>query len=312
MEQLPRGKNSLLASHYPDHPRGQHVTLQVAGQNIQQNNLATKPSLEAASMPAGRAHGEVANQDSKSLVWTPREEGKDGMHGARKAECPNLHPRLREVEKKHDQGMQQKQAIGPTSPATPLTDFHSKNGSVFGPNILDTHSNEPRPAPLNQTPKQLTPTCHSHHEQPHSLPSSPRSRDGGPQTNMERSVIGAFTRRDSEFCPDTGPPIDSNAVEPGVTNPKPAAAARTTIPPTTLPQDSPSCSGGSLGTSLPSPCKDITCPTNQAVEYSNKLLQCEVPGPSARSHFPLPGSKRNKHCHEGRQALPLHCHVLKP
>ena len=105
MEQLPRGKNSLLASHYPDHPRGQHVTLQVAGQNIQQNNLATKPSLEAASMPAGRAHGEVANQDSKSLVWTPREEGKDGMHGARKAECPNLHPRLREVEKKHDQGI---------------------------------------------------------------------------------------------------------------------------------------------------------------------------------------------------------------
>ena len=140
-------------------------------------------------MPAGRAHGEVANQYSKSLVWTPREEGKDGMHGACKAECPNLHPRLREVEKKrlhvqvqneHDQGMQQKQAIRPTSPVTPLADFHLKNGSVFEPNILDTHSNEPRLAPLNHTPKQLTPACHSHHEQPHSLPSSPRSRDGRP------------------------------------------------------------------------------------------------------------------------------------
>ena len=36
---------------------------------------------------------------------------------------------------------------------------------------------------------------------------------------MERSVIGALTRRDSEFCPDTGSPMNSNAMEPGVTNP---------------------------------------------------------------------------------------------
>ena len=94
MEQLPRGKNSLLASHFPDHPRGQRITQQAAGQNTQQLILATNPSLDVASMTAGRAHGEVANQNNKNLVWTPREEGKDCMHAPCRAECPSLQPRL--------------------------------------------------------------------------------------------------------------------------------------------------------------------------------------------------------------------------
>ena len=158
--------------------------------------------------------------------------------------------------------MQQKHPTIPSSPATLPIDTHSKNGSVFEPTFLDSHSNEPQLAPLNHTLKQLTPACHSHHEQPHSLPSSPRSGNGGPRTNMERSIIGTLARQDNEFCLDTSSPMDSNVVEPGVTNPEPAATARTTIPPTTLPQDSPPCSGGPFGPSLSPPSKDITCPTN--------------------------------------------------
>ena len=98
MEQLPRGKTSLLASPFPDHPRGQSITHQAAGQNLQQLILAPNQSLDVANMTASRAHGEVANQNNKNLVWTPCEEGKDCMHAPYRAECPSLQPRLREVE----------------------------------------------------------------------------------------------------------------------------------------------------------------------------------------------------------------------
>ena len=196
--------------------------------------------------------------------------------------------------------MQQKNTTKPSSPDTLPTDTHSKNGSVLEPTFLDSHSNGPQPAPLNHTPKQLTPAYFSYHEQSHSLPSSPRLGDGGPRTNFERSVIGTLARRDSEFCPNTDSPTDSNGVEPSVTNLEPAAVARTTIPPTTLPQDLLPCSGGSFGPSLSPSNKDITSPTSQAAEYSSKLLQCRLLRPIASNHFLLPRSKRNKHCHAGR------------
>ena len=101
-------------------------------------------------------------------------------------------------------------------------------------------------------------------------------------------------------------------MEPGVINPESVAAARTTIPTTTLPQASLPCSGASFGTSLPPLSKVITSPTSQIAECSSKLLQCGLLGPTTRSHFPLPGSKRSKHFHVGRRAQPLHCHFLKP
>ena len=241
-------------------------------------------------MTAGREHGKVANQNNKILFRMPREEGTDCMHALCRARCPSLQPRLRDVAQdrlhahaaskcpraqvpnKHDQGMQQKNTTRPSSPDTLPTDTHSKNGSVLGTTFLDNHSNGPQPTPLNHTPKQLTPACLSHHEQSHSFPSSPCSGDGEPRTNLERSVIGTLARRDSELCSNTDSPMDSNGVEPGVTNPEPATVARTTIPPTTLPQDLLPCSGGSFGPSLSPLNKDITSPTNQAAKYSSKLL----------------------------------------
>ena len=45
---------------------------------------------------------------------------------------------------------------------------------------------------------------------------------------------------------------------------------------------------------------------------SRRALPVQPPEPSARSHFPLLGSRQDKHCNAGRRTQPLHNHVLKP
>ena len=60
------------------------------------------------------------------------------------------------------------------------------------------------------------------------------------------------------------------------------------------------------------PSKENTSFTGEIEEHSGELLQCRLTGHTARSHFSLPGSRRNKHRHAGRRAQPLHSHVLKP
>ena len=133
---------------------------------------------------------------------------------------------------------------------------------------------------------------------------------------MEQPVLGTITKRDSQFCPNTDSPTDSNGVEPGVPIPESAVETRTTNttthPTITHPQASLPNSGATIGTSLPPPSKTITSPTNPTKERSTKLLQRGLLGPTARSHFPLLGSKRSKHCHAGGRTQSLHCHVLKP
>ena len=203
----------------------------------------------------------------------------------------------------------------PSSPESYPTAFHLENGSVLGPNHPDHNTNRSRPPPINHTPK---PPSHGspYHEQPHSPSFKPCSGNGGTRTNLEQPVLGTIAKRDSKFCPNTGSPTDSNGVEPGVPIPESTVETRTTNtttnPTTTLPQALLPNSGAAIKTSLSPPNKTITSPTSPIKEHSTKLVQRGLLGPTSRSHFPLLGSKRSKHCHAGGQTQSLHCHVLKP
>ena len=197
-EQLPRGKNSLLVSHSLGHPRGQNLISRAAGQNTQHLDSATDYNMDIANKTAGLERGEVANRNNSPLFRKPCKEGTVCMHAPCRAECPSIQTRLcnvaqdrltahatpscpqAHVTNKKVQGMQRKNDTRTSPPESLLTSIHLENGSVLRPTFLHSHSNGPRPAPLNHTPKQLTPACHSHHEQSHSLPSSPRSGDGRP------------------------------------------------------------------------------------------------------------------------------------
>ena len=176
------------------------------------------------------------------------------------AECPSLPQRLRELvpvrvhasatplssqphaHNKDVPSLHPTNVNQPSSPETHSTASHLDNGSVLRLTFPDHNANGSRPPPLNHTPKQLSHGSPSHHEQSHSLSSNPCSGDGGTRTNLEQPVIGTFTKGDSEFCPDTGSPTNSNGVEPGVPIPESAAATRTTSPTTSLPQASLPCS----------------------------------------------------------------------
>ena len=129
---------------------------------------------------------------------------------------------------------------------------------------------------------------------------------------MEQSVLRTLPRRVGEFCLNTGPPPDCNGVESSVTNPEPATTGQNTTT-TNTPQQVPlQCPGSPSGAPIPNPGKVIPSPTSPTTNHLDELLQCRIPGPTARSHFLLPGSKRDKHLHAGRRTLPLHHHVLKP
>ena len=225
-----------------------------------------------------------------SLPQRIRELAPIRVHASATPSSSQLHAHNKDVPNLHPTNTNQ-----PSSPETHSTDFHLENGSVLRPNLPDHNTNGSRPPPINHTPKQPSHGSPSHHEQPQSLSSNPCSGNGGTRTNLEQPVIGTFAKRDSKFCPDTGSPMDSNGVEPGVPIPKSAAATQiassTTNPTTTPPQASLPNSGVTLGTSLPPSSKTITSPTSPTKERSTKLIQCRLPEPTARSHFPLPGSK---------------------
>ena len=245
--------------------------------------------------------------ECSSLHQRPRELALVRVHASATPLSFQPHAHNKDVPSLHLTNVKQ-----PSSSETHSTDFHLENGSVHRPTFPDHNTNGSRPPPLNHTPKQLSHGSPSHHEQSHSLSSNPCSGDGGTRKNLEQPVIGTFARRDSEFCPDTGSPTNSNGVEPSVPILESAAATRTTSPTTTLPQASLPWSGATFGSSLPPPSKVITGPTSPTKERSSKLIQCGLLGPTARSHFPPPRSKQSKHCHARRRAQSLHCHVLKP
>ena len=180
-EQLPCGKNSLPVSHSLGHPRGQNLTSHAAGQT-QHLDSATDYNMDIASKTAGLERGEVANRNNSPLFRKPCEEGTVCMHAPCRADCPSLQTRLCDVAQdrltahatpscpqahvpnKKVQGMQQKNNTRTSPPESLPTSIHSENGFVLRPTFLDSHSNGPRPAPINHTLKQLTPACHSHHE----------------------------------------------------------------------------------------------------------------------------------------------------
>ena len=77
--------------------------------------------------------------------------------------------------------------------------------------------------------------------------------------------------------------------------------ARPTSPIKPLPQPPILCLSQQVRTPLSNPDKAVTSSTGQAAEHSDELLQRRLPGPSARSHFSLPGSRQDKHRHAGRR-----------
>ena len=333
-DQHPRGKPPHPSTLSPSSPLGISSIHPAAEPRMQKNSLASSHALDVPSETRLSQLGEVSHTYTKQLHEEPHERTKAGMLEPCMAECPSLPQRSRElapirmhasatpsssqlhahtkdVPSSHPTNTNQ-----PSSPEPHSTDFHLENGSVLGPNLPDHNTNGSRPPPINHTPKQPSHGSPSHHEQPQSLSSNPCSGNGGTRTNLEQPVTGTFAKRDSKFCPDTGSPMDSNGVEPGVPIPKSAAATQiassTTNPTTTLPQALLPNSGATLRASLPPPSKTITSPISPTKECSTKLIQCGLLGPTARNHFPLPRLKRSKHCHAGRRAQSLHCHVLKP
>ena len=73
-----------------------------------------------------------------------------------------------------------------------------------------------------------------------------------------------------------------------------------------------SCPSAPLDAPLSSTSRASTGPTSPSEENSDELLQCGLHEPTAHSHFPLLGSRWNKHSVAGRRAQLIHNNVLKP
>ena len=197
--------------------------------------------------------------------------------------------------------MQHGQAISPTHLTDPnLHDTNHTDGSLIGPSFNLTHTNGPRPSTHTNTSRHPTYLNHTSHEQP--SPSSPSLRvgDGEPRKALERIVPRTNPRRDNELCTYTGSSADSHELEPSNSNSEPASEARPTSPLHHPPQPPIPCPSQQVQPSLSHPNKADTSFTGQVVEHSSELLQCRLPGHTARNHFSFPGSRRNKHRHVGR------------
>ena len=189
---------------------------------------------------------------------------------------------------------------------------HLNHGSLIGPSIKFTHPNGPRPSNHSNTSRHPIQLNHTPHEQPSPSFLSLRAGNGEPRKALERIVPRTHSRRDSELCLNTSSSADSHELEPSNANSKPASKARPTSPLQPPPQPPISCPSQQVQPSIPHPSKEDTSFTGQATEHSGELLQCRIPGHTARSHFSLPGLRRNKHRHAGRRTQPIHSHVLKP
>ena len=212
-----------------------------------------------------------------------------------------------------DHTMQHENNICPITLSDPTPqDTNLNDGSLIGPSFNLSHANGSRPSTHTNTSRHPTLLKHTPHAQP--FPSSPslRAGDGEPRKAVERFVARTNSRRDSELCPDTGSSADSHELEPSNSNSEPASKARPTSPLQPTPQPPFPCSSQQVQPSLPHPSKEDTSFTGQAEEHSGELLQCRLTGHTARSHFSLPGSRRNKHRPARRRTQPLHSHVLKP
>ena len=246
---------------------------------------------------------------NKFNLLKPREEEQQHMHDSGEAGCSRLSHQLNDVaghntrtpcmarcpeelQNPHVQTMQQEQEKTLANLADPiLHDTHQTNGSLIGSSILLTPSNGSRPVSHTNSSRQPAPLNHTTLEQP--TPSSPslRTGDGEPRKTLERTVSGTNSRRDSELCPHSDSSADSHELEPSDSNSKPTSEARPTSPFQPLLQPPIPCPSPQVQPPLPHPGKVDTSFTGQVAEYSGELLQCRLPGYTARSHFPLPGSR---------------------
>ena len=227
------------------------------------------------------------------------------------ASCMAKHPYVAPCMSKCDETQHENKTRAPQTESTSSRQT-PPHDSLIGSTLLHSHSDESRHEAITHSPKLSPQFRQPQHDQSSSTLTSSRTHDGESRTSMEQSVLRTLPRRVGELCPNPGPPPDCNGVESSVVNPEPASTDRNTTS-TTNPQQVPlQCPGPASGASIPNPGEVISSPTSPTTNHFDELLQCRIPGPTARSHFPLPGSKRDKHLHAGRRTLSLHHHVLKP
>ena len=185
------------------------------------------------------------------------------------------------------------------------------HGPLNGPKLIHPHANRPRPPSPTHTPKQPEPTTHSNHELPHSQSPQSSSGNGRTRTDLEWTLTGTIRGRDGELCPHPGPPPNCNDLEPSDPNTGHSNVARTTSPNQSLsdasnPYTRASDSAPIQGTSWPLPST-----TGQTTGCSDELFERGLIGPTARSHFPVPGTRRSKHSSTGERGRAIHNNVLK-
>ena len=95
-------------------------------------------------------------------------------------------------------------------------------------------------------------------------------------------------------------------------NSEPANATQTTTPANSCSAATDSCPSAPPSAPLSSTSRASTSPTSPTEKNPSNLLQCELHGPTAHSHFLLFGSRRNKHSIAGRTTQLIHNNVLKP
>ena len=292
-DQHPRGKPPHSTTLSPVSPRGTSAMHAEAIPRMKLKYLAAPHALDVPNETRPGQLGEVSHAHTNKLHEAPREKELAGSLEPCMAECPSLLLRARALVPSrvhaaatsatsqphatnlNEQSMSPMNTNQPASPKSSPIASHLEHGSVLGPNHPDHNTNRSRPPPFNHTPK--TPSHGSPlHEQPHSPSFKPCSGNGGARTNMEQPVLGTIAKRDSQFCPNTDSPTDSNGVEPGVPIPESAVETRTTNtttnPTTTLPQALLPNSGAAIETSLSPPNKTITSPTSPIKERSTKLV----------------------------------------
>ena len=130
--------------------------------------------------------------------------------------------------------------------------------------------------------------------------------------SLEWTVSRTHSQRDGQLCSHSGPSANGNAMEPNDVNSELASKARPTSPFKPLSQPPFPCPSQQVWTPISNTDKAITSSIGQAAKHSDELFQRRLPGPSTHSHFPLPGSRRDKHRHARRRTQPIHSHVLKP
>ena len=200
---------------------------------------------------------------------------------------------------------------GTATPEVLHTTLSPNNGTLFELEFFNSHSNRPW-SPCNaHSLKHLEPTTHSIHELPCTYPPRPSSGNGGSRIDLEWSLDGSLWRRDCELCLHPSSPKSSTGMELGDANTESANAARTTTSTHPLANARNSCLSALVGAPLPSTSRVLTNSTSQAIGCSYELFQRELPRITARSHFPVSRSRRNKHSTKGEWGRSVHSHVLK-